>query len=382
MRLSVGNSNKHDKFKFINFSDIEFTDEYGIYHDDRLSLITQPNDGFKTSELEIKELLNNLIDEFIDKTEIFCFCNPHEIFNWKYFWDLFQYTHQVFEDRGILDRLIFSDNNSNFKFKDNMWKYSGLPYLLGMPILDNVIDNFDEFIQNKKFEKHFLSLNRRPKDFRTQLVRFLVDSELDKKSFYSFGVDGDSKTHPLYKVLDTTLETISPSNDNFNFTGLEDKSFCHIITEAEIENVTSIRDDLDSELILNKNLYSHISEKTTRAISAGMPFIIISSAHSLNILKSYGFKTFSKWWDESYDDELDWDCRFKKIKNILLEISSKSLKECTDIYNEMKPILIHNRKIHDKLKLNYKKFDNMGMVEVVNFPNELKYFKLFKKLRN
>ena len=37
-------------------------------------------------------------------------------------------------------------------------------------------------------------------------------------------------------------------------------------------------------------------------------------------LKEYGFKTFDRWWDESYD-ELLYKNRFEKIVELLMEIS-------------------------------------------------------------
>ena len=384
MRTSVRKSITTDyTYEFLNIGDIEFKNN-GHYVDNRLSLITQPTIPFIDKELEIKELLNSIIDIFGNDVKYFRFDNPHEIFNWKHFWDLFKIIHEVFEDRGIVNRLVFADNNPNFKFKNNKWKYEGFPYLLGWPILDNKLTDFDSFITNKKFHKHFLSLNRRPKNFREELVQFLVDSGLSEKSYYSFGVDGLSDSHHLHKILDTTFSHIPPSDaENFNFTGLEDNSFCHIITESDIDNVyTTENKELDSKIELNNNLHCHFSEKTTRAISAGMPFVIISSALSLETLKYYGFKTFSDWWDESYDLQLNWNDRFEKIKEVLLYISSKSTEECFQIYKEMIPTIIHNRKLHDELKSKYNFFDKMDIVEVHDFPNEEKYFELFKIFRN
>ena len=61
-------------------------------------------------------------------------------------------------------------------------------------------------------------------------------------------------------------------------------------------------------------------------------------------LKEYGFKTFDKWWDESYDNEIDINKRFNKIVNILEEISEWDMDKCFEIKKEMQGILIHNYK--------------------------------------
>ena len=62
-------------------------------------------------------------------------------------------------------------------------------------------------------------------------------------------------------------------------------------------------------------------------------------------MKRVGFKTFDKWWDESYDIEIDDNKRKEKIKNIILEISSWSLEKCESIYKEMIPVLKYNQEI-------------------------------------
>ena len=41
----------------------------------------------------------------------------------------------------------------------------------------------------------------------------------------------------------------------------------------------------------------------------------------MEMLKAKGFKTFDKWWDESYDEEIDLELRIQKIVKILEEIA-------------------------------------------------------------
>jgi hypothetical protein len=51
-----------------------------------------------------------------------------------------------------------------------------------------------------------------------------------------------------------------------------------------------------------------------------MPFILVSTAGSLEYLRSYGFQTFADLWDETYDTELDDDRRLFKIAQTLKHI--------------------------------------------------------------
>jgi thymidylate synthase len=80
---------------------------------------------------------------------------------------------------------------------------------------------------------------------------------------------------------------------------------------------------------------------------------MISSPYTLKYLKKLGYKTFNKWWDESYDDELDLDTRLNMIIKILEDLNKKSEKELVEMLEEMRPIIEHNhntwrKRIHPK----------------------------------
>ena len=59
-------------------------------------------------------------------------------------------------------------------------------------------------------------------------------------------------------------------------------------------------------------------------------------------MKELGFKTFDKWWDESYDSEPNGWKRLQKVLDIIKEISSKSNEELLEMYIDMKDVLQHN----------------------------------------
>ena len=61
----------------------------------------------------------------------------------------------------------------------------------------------------------------------------------------------------------------------------------------------------------------HIHSSTYNPIYCGHPVIQFGPVNHLKKLREIGFKTFSKWWDESYDeDEFGWG-RLQKILIIL-----------------------------------------------------------------
>ena len=83
----------------------------------------------------------------------------------------------------------------------------------------------------------------------------------------------------------------------------------------------------------------HLHSSTFNPIYCGHPVLQFGPHKHL---KQNGFKTFDKWWDESYDNHIEgWD-RFKGVLNNITELSKKSKKEIFDMYVDMKDILQHN----------------------------------------
>ena len=86
----------------------------------------------------------------------------------------------------------------------------------------------------------------------------------------------------------------------------------------------------------------HLTEKIFKPIVSKMPFILIGPAHNLEYLRSYGFKTFDYWWDESYDEIEDPILRMKEIGNVLSRICKMSTKDLQFELKEMQDVLDHN----------------------------------------
>jgi hypothetical protein len=96
-----------------------------------------------------------------------------------------------------------------------------------------------------------------------------------------------------------------------------------------------------SETIFYQNKL-HLTEKIFKPIVACRPFILVGAQGNLAYLKSYGFKTFDRWIDESYDNIKDPDDRIDKITNELQRLSSLSLTELRVMEKEMREVLEHN----------------------------------------
>jgi hypothetical protein len=98
--------------------------------------------------------------------------------------------------------------------------------------------------------------------------------------------------------------------------------------------------------VVTETVYSgrrhHLTEKTFKPICLRMPFVMVSTAGSLEYLKRYGFRTFADFWSEDYDREIDDQTRLLKISELLKELDDQSPRELQQLYRATMPVLEHN----------------------------------------
>lgn len=103
--------------------------------------------------------------------------------------------------------------------------------------------------------------------------------------------------------------------------------------------------DYFMEIIVETDCVSNtwITEKTIKNLYIGKPFIMMCGAYSLARLQQAGFKTFTPWINESYDQIENNYLRFEAIKAEIDRIATLSIDELNNIYQEMMPVLEYNR---------------------------------------
>lgn len=89
--------------------------------------------------------------------------------------------------------------------------------------------------------------------------------------------------------------------------------------------------------------YPFITEKTYRPMASMRPFIVVGPYHSLQFIKSFGFKTFSAIIDESYDNIQDPKKRFIAVCESIRAFVDRPLESVKTDLAQIKDILIHNR---------------------------------------
>lgn len=86
----------------------------------------------------------------------------------------------------------------------------------------------------------------------------------------------------------------------------------------------------------------HLTEKIFKPIVAKRPFLLAGAPGNLAYLKSYGFQTFDRWIDESYDSESDPVRRMDMIVAEVKKLCHLSPAELDVMYAEMTEVLEYN----------------------------------------
>lgn len=231
--------------------------------------------------------------------------------------------------------------------------------------LDIIVHFMRNLVHNREVhkEKHFLCLNRVPRAGRLLIFAVIASNrKLDSKSILSIGSgDNSPETNNYHKFVSFSHDIqgqppsekeqkIVPSRlQNFiNSYDWDERS--HILDNLEDTNkALSINLDFHQSTFVNivtETLYSNktifFSEKIFKPIYMLQPFILIGNPHSLKELKKLGYKTFDRWWDESYDEEENLIKRVLKIEKILKKISKLTPDELFSWTTAMEDTLVHN----------------------------------------
>jgi hypothetical protein len=189
-------------------------------------------------------------------------------------------------------------------------------------------------IDNKNL---FLNYNRNPRAHRIEFLSNVLNNNIFNRGLISLGkvIDGGNEF-----LINNSPITIDDTYDlKFNKAcdiskGDYEKTFMSVVSETLVDEDTLF-----------------ITEKTWKPIMVGHPFMILGNKGTLKYLKSIGYKTFSHWINEEYDDILDSATRSIKIVEELEKLSKKSVEELMEIRKEMMEICKHN---HENFNVRFK----------------------------
>ena len=206
---------------------------------------------------------------------------------------------------------------------------------------------------NNTFSNVFICLNRlvtKERSYRLALVADLINKDLIKYGAVSLTSKetwpneiNDSNTKLTSQQIELITSVFSRHTEDLYLDSkdtpgwasagmssdeveLFQDSFLHVVTET---------------IFYSKKL--HLTEKIFRPIVMCRPFVLAGAVGNLAYLKRYGFQTFDRWWDESYDLETDPAKRLEKITAVIDQLCKLSITELQDMYQEMLPVIRHNQ---------------------------------------
>jgi len=206
--------------------------------------------------------------------------------------------------------------------------------------------------EQRQLKKSYITFNRLTSNkrvYRSLLINELYKNNLLECGYVSYSKDcpdgGNFADNLLSSNLDTALVNEAIANINTLPELRIDFADQHIPNQSML--LSPMPELMESFVFLvTETCYfetkTHLTEKIFKPIVLRMPFLLLGCAHNLEYLRSYGFKTFGDYWDESYDAIEDPILRLQAVTKILKDISNLTAVQQKEMLMSMRPILEHN----------------------------------------
>jgi hypothetical protein len=277
----------------------------------------------------------------------------------------------------ITNNLIAEKTHNEYNRKDKinvisiMWNVFDVQRLKKLKHLPNKI-NLPNELDYKEINstKYFLKINRTNRVERDLFMMFLNFEKLLDKCLISFPELYIEKNYPNQFYKYTQQENINDLKSKLPFdidetdetnqgpAGYGEGFFNADLPFQPIHYKNSFISIVMCAFPFEKNAY-HLHSSTFNPMYCGHPIIQFGPHKTLEVMKEYGFKTFNKWWDESYDDEKDDWKRLKMIMDLALKISKIDNNILLGIYKNMKDVLQHNINVIENYDIKTNLYDRI-----------------------
>jgi hypothetical protein len=217
---------------------------------------------------------------------------------------------------------------------------------------------------NKNIRKSkFICLNRTMKPHRYMMAYYALKNNLLKTNYFSFLNSFNSSQERIKEGL--TRFNLLEEKELDKFSGLVHNILPHHVdthsfNESQRSEMTWTNNKKDLYLNSYVNIVTEtsfeeldnpfISEKLWKPVMNLQPFIVVGDYRTLRTIRNLGFKTFSPFIDESYDEVLNKAQRMKLIFKELDKLKNMNIVEIHNWYHSILEILIHNKKQLESLK--------------------------------
>ncbi len=206
-------------------------------------------------------------------------------------------------------------------------------------------------------DKLFLMWNRRFRRHRIELALALEKNNLIDRSYISFNrTDLERPNLTFENSID--MENLFMTNHGLRLNHEIVRKFKNrlpLVLDGETE-VNKMCEDFDNATrpyyqnslisIVTETNYENtevtLTEKSFKPIKEKHPFILVGVPGALKAMRDMGFKTFSEFWDESYDEVECPRVRMQRISFITEQIGNWTPEQIIDFRRKVKPIIEHN----------------------------------------
>jgi hypothetical protein len=316
-----------------------------------------------------------LMRQGIVKVLIHCAQDPYYYININdiesYFSNLGIYGNHVIFVPGNDNTLDYLEHYPNGKLKISavslMITQQCARMSLDYPLHTN-LGYLSELVEEKDLDSNkirpnkFICLNRTMRPHRYVMAYHALKNNLLNSNIYTFlnyfnadarNIQGElskfdipeqeciNYSHKIYKILPYQIDTHGlEENQRGNISINNTKKDWYLQTYLSVVTETSFIDGRKP----------FISEKLWRPVMNLQPFILVGNYGTLKMIRELGFKTFSPFIDESYDEVYDYNLRMKMIFKEIEKINKMPIEQLHQWYYSITDILIHNLKTLRDLK--------------------------------
>jgi len=285
---------------------------------DYMKAVIGPGNWLMTKDLEIIELHKNLNLRLL-------VYSPFNVFDFSLL------THS---EKNSLELDIYEKNG-----------FIGVYWWCHAIIARDWFRYFQYIEQKKKVKKTFLIYNRAwsgTREYRLKFVELLIKQGLENRC--------RTTVNPIEPELGIHYESHNFSNTVWrptevleNYFPTSDANSC-----ASADIAIDDYEATDIEVVLETlfdDQRQHLTEKALRPIACAQPFILASTAGSLEYLRSYGFKTYGHIWDEQYDLIKEPKERLIRIADLMRQIANWNPETRFIKMSEAQAVADYNKKL-------------------------------------
>ena len=195
----------------------------------------------------------------------------------------------------------------------------------------------------KTRKKDFLIYNRAwvgLREYRIKFTELIVDYNLQNYCQLTFNPEDSGKHWSQHKFVNSAFMPNRADLDQHFPLSTADAT-----ASADYNNVDYTQTSIEVvlETVFDDTKW-HLTEKSLRPIACGHPFILVSTPGILQYSKRYGFQTFGKYIDESYDSIADPMQRLEAVVKLMQSLAKLSAEEKQHLYSKLALICEHNKR--------------------------------------